>query len=197
MLWFHIPSSRLGHLRCVTHSDFTTDVKSILAIYNLSFYCESILICEEHHSNSEDRWKLSTRVCIAGSASWIIWYIEACVNFGHTGGTNNLIFKLWALSLKYPKIVAEHYSGWPCCLLHGCCLSEVSFFLAASWSFCCFMGCWWMLGAAQRWCPCGGPFSALPSRAYKEVVCFSLKGLGSFMGSGSKVQCLHSVYLQK
>lgn len=40
---------------------------------------------------------------MAGSASWIIWCMEGCVTFGHSGGTDNPVFKHEALCLRCSK----------------------------------------------------------------------------------------------
>lgn len=103
----------------------------------------------KNHSNSEDRRDLSTRVCTAGSALWIVWYVKACVTFGDAGGTINPVLKRWASSLKCSKTVGGCCSGRPHCLLRGHCFSEVGFVLAAFWIFCSFMGCWQIVGVPQ------------------------------------------------
>lgn len=46
--------------------------------------------------------------------------------------------------------VSDVALGWPRCLLRGRCSFEVGLVLAASWIFCCFTGCRWVLGAPQR-----------------------------------------------
>lgn len=49
-------------------------------------------------------------------------------------------------------------------------LSEVGFVLAASWIFCCFMGCWWILGVPRR-----GVVPVVVLFLLHQELCFSLE----------------------